>query len=44
MNSPAQTPLPGSLPDEMFPVLTADQGGRMLAHGSLRRAAPGEMP
>lgn len=42
MESIAQTPLPGSSPDEMFPVLTAEQQGRVLAHGLARRVASGE--
>jgi hypothetical protein len=25
-------PLPGSFPDEMFPVLTSEQQARVLAH------------
>ena len=36
------TRLPGSSPDEMFPVLTAEQQARVLAHGRARRAASGE--
>jgi thioredoxin reductase (NADPH) len=35
-------PLPGSSPDEMFPVLTPEQQARVLAHGQLRKAASGE--
>jgi len=35
-------PLPGSSPDEMFPVLTSEQQARVLAHGRLRRAENGE--
>ena len=35
-------PLPGSVPDEMFPVLTPEQQGRVLAHGRLRKAESGE--
>ena len=42
MESIAQTPLPGSSPDEMFPVLTAEQQARVLAHGRARRVASGE--
>ena len=38
-----QTPLPGSFPDEMFPVLTAEQQARVLAHGRARRVAAGEV-
>jgi len=37
------TPLPGSSPDEMFPVLTPAQQARVLAHGTVRRVMPGEM-
>ena len=36
------TPLPGSSPDEMFPVLTPAQQARVLAHGTMRRVMPGE--
>src|SRR6185436_10151691 len=35
-------PLPGSFPDEMFPVLTPEQQARVLAHGRLRKAESGE--
>jgi len=35
-------PLPGSSPDEMFPVLTPEQQARVLAHGELRKAESGE--
>ena len=35
-------PLPGSSPDEMFPVLTPEQQARVLAHGRLREAESGE--
>ena len=35
-------PLPGSSPDEMFPVLTPEQRVRVLAHGRLRKAESGE--
>ena len=34
--------LPGSSPDEMFPVLTAEQQARILAHGRARKIALGE--
>ena len=27
-------PLPGSSPDEMFPLLTPEQQARVLAHGT----------
>ena len=36
------TYLPGSVPDEMFPVLTADQQQRVLSRGLQRALAPGE--
>ena len=36
------TPLRGSLPDEMFPVLTPAQQARVLAHGTARKVMPGE--
>jgi len=35
-------PLPGSAPDEMFPVLTPEQQRRVLTHGRLRKAENGE--
>ena len=35
-------PLPGSSPDEMFPVLTPEQKARVLAHGRSRKAGSGE--
>ena len=38
----APAPLPGSSPDEMFPVLTPEQRVRVLAHGRLRKAESGE--
>jgi len=38
----SRTPLPGSTPDEMFPVLTAAQQTRVLAHGRARKVASGE--
>lgn len=37
-----QARLPGSLPDEMFPVLTMEQQARVLAHGKLRTVVAGE--
>jgi thioredoxin reductase (NADPH) len=43
MDSGPQTPLPGSSPDEMFPVLTADQQARVLTHGRLRKVMTGEV-
>src|SRR6185503_568021 len=36
------TSLPGSSPDEMFPVLTPEQQARALAHGRLRQVKSGE--
>jgi thioredoxin reductase (NADPH) len=36
-------PLPGSSPDEMFPVLTAQQQARVLTHGRLRKVMTGEV-
>jgi thioredoxin reductase (NADPH) len=35
-------PLPGSFPDEMFPVLTPQQQTRVQAHGRIRKAERGE--
>src|SRR6266850_915235 len=35
-------PVPGSSPDEMFPVLTPDQQARVLAHGRSRNVKSGE--
>src|SRR5262245_762326 len=35
-------PLPGSMPDEMFPVLTEAQQARVSAHGHTRKVAPHE--
>jgi thioredoxin reductase (NADPH) len=37
-----ETSLPGSSPDEMFPVLTPEQQARALAHGSVRNVAPAD--
>lgn len=37
METIPQTPPPGSLPDEMFPVLNAAQQARVLAHGVIRQ-------
>jgi thioredoxin reductase (NADPH) len=42
MNPKPQTPLPGSSPDEMFPVLTPEQQARVLAHGRARKVASGD--
>ena len=42
MDASPQNPLPGSSPDEMFPVLTEEQQRRLLAHGSVRKIVPGE--
>src|ERR1700741_5390633 len=36
-------PVPGSSPDEMFPVLTAEQQARVLNHGRLRKVTTGEI-
>jgi len=35
--------LPGSVPDEMFPILTSEQQTRVLAHGTLRKVTAGEL-
>src|SRR5260370_3581204 len=43
MDSIPETRLPGSSPDEMFPVLTAEQQARGLAHGPRRTSAHGEI-
>jgi thioredoxin reductase (NADPH) len=43
MDPKPQIPLPGSSPDEMFPVLTAGQQARLLAHGRARKLASGEV-
>ena len=37
-----QPPLPGSSPDEMFPVLTPEQQARVLSHGRIRKVTSGE--
>jgi len=37
------TRLPGSSPDEMFPVLTAEQQARVLTHGRIRKVTSGEI-
>src|SRR5690348_4291756 len=42
MDSIRQTALPGSSPDEMFPVLTTEQQARILTHGTVRKVMPGE--
>ncbi len=42
MEKATAPPLPGSSPDEMFPVLTPEQQARVLAHGQLRTAESGE--
>src|ERR1051325_11330891 len=39
----ATPPLPGSIPDEMFPALTATQQTRILAHGRTRQIAAHEI-
>jgi len=43
MDSIPQTRLPGSSPDEMFPVLTAEQQARVLTYGRIRKVASGEI-
>src|SRR5215813_9422953 len=42
MDSITPQPLPGSSPDEMFPVLTSDQRARVLDHGRARKVTSGE--
>lgn len=42
MDASPQNPLPGSSPDEMFPVLTVEQQRRLLAHGRVQKIVPGE--
>ena len=37
-----QPRLPGSSPDEMFPVLAAEQQARVLTHGRIRKVTTGE--
>src|SRR5258708_23222433 len=39
----AQPTLPGSSPDEMFPVLSAEQQARVLTHGRIRKVTSGEI-
>ena len=39
----ALSPLPGSIPSEMFPVLTPAQQARVLAHGQPRTVEPNEI-
>lgn len=39
----ALSPLPGSTPSEMFPVLTSAQQARVFAHGQRRAAEQGEI-
>src|SRR5438045_8582954 len=39
----ALSPLPGSIPSEMFPVLTSAQQGRILAHGQRRTVEQDEI-
>jgi thioredoxin reductase (NADPH) len=42
-NSQAESrPIPGTTPDEMFPVLTLAQQSRVLAHGKFRKVEDGE--
>jgi thioredoxin reductase (NADPH) len=43
MDSIPQTRLPGSSPDEVFPVLTAEQQKRVLTHGRIRKVVTGEI-
>lgn len=43
MDVNVQRGLPGSSPDEMFPVLTSGQQARVLAHGRARTVAAGEV-
>ena len=43
MDSIPETRLPGSSPDEMFPVLTAEQQARVLTHGRIRKVTSGEI-
>jgi len=38
-----QPTLPGSSPDEMFPVLSAEQQARVLTHGRIRKVTSGEI-
>ncbi len=38
-----QPPPPGSSPDEMFPVLSAEQQARVLTHGRIRKVRSGEI-
>src|SRR5258708_12449102 len=42
MESTQPTP-PGSSPDEMFPVLSAEQQARVLTHGRIRKVTSGEI-
>jgi thioredoxin reductase (NADPH) len=39
---PATPPLPGTIPDNMFPALTPAQQARVAAHGRVRQAVAGE--
>jgi thioredoxin reductase (NADPH) len=41
-SEPTPPPLPGVVPDKMFPALTPAQQQRVAAHGRLRRAEAGE--
>ena len=43
MESNSQTRLPGSIPDEMFPVLSPEQQARVLTNGRLRKVTTGEV-
>jgi len=41
-NEPTTPPLPGTFPDNMFPVLTLAQQARVASHGRVRQAEAGE--
>ena len=43
MDLTSKTSLPGSSPDEMFPVLTGEQQARLRQHGHIRRVSSGEL-
>jgi len=40
---PTTPPLPGTVPDQMFPALTSAQQARVAAHGRARQAEAGEI-
>src|SRR6266403_2754685 len=42
-NEPTTTPLPDTVPDQMFPALTSAQQARVAAHGRARQAEAGEI-